>query len=185
MKKLTQAEKIRRFIKANPTKSVSDIAKAMNLKYQIVYMTKRDMEKRMYKNAAEEINKKRGPVTPIMVELTQEKDGTITERVKEITEKVWATTHVSTSDKPLTVTMHEPTPDMVNHPTHYKVGGVETIDFIEAKKFNYNLGNAVKYISRAYYKGNTKQDLQKAVWYLNREIDLFQLAETFRRGENK
>lgn len=60
--------------------------------------------------------------------------------------------------------------DPVNHPTHYKVGGIETIDFIEAKQLNYNMGNAVKYISRADHKGNKKQDLEKAVWYLNREI---------------
>ena len=60
--------------------------------------------------------------------------------------------------------------DPVNHPAHYKTGGIETIDFIEAKKLNYNMGNAVKYISRAEHKGNKKQDLEKAVWYLNREI---------------
>ena len=60
--------------------------------------------------------------------------------------------------------------DLVNHPDHYKVGGIETIDFIEAKKLNYNMGNAVKYISRAEYKGNKKQDLEKAIWYINREL---------------
>lgn len=61
-------------------------------------------------------------------------------------------------------------PDAVNHPAHYKVGGIETIDFIEAKKLNYNLGNVVKYITRADHKGNRKEDLLKARWYLNREI---------------
>ena len=60
--------------------------------------------------------------------------------------------------------------DPVNHPAHYKVGGIETIDFIEAKKLNYNLGNVVKYITRSDHKGNRKQDLEKALWYLNREI---------------
>ena len=63
------------------------------------------------------------------------------------------------------------TPDMVNSPPHYKSGGVETIDFIEAKNLNYNLGNVVKYITRADLKGNRKQDLKKAMWYLQREID--------------
>ena len=62
-------------------------------------------------------------------------------------------------------------PDPVNHPEHYKVGGIETIDFIEGKNLGYNLGNAVKYISRADHKGNRLQDLQKAQWYLNREIN--------------
>ena len=55
-----------------------------------------------------------------------------------------------------------PKTDNVNHPAHYKVGGIETIDFIEAKKLNYNLGNVVKYITRADHKGNTIEDLHKA-----------------------
>lgn len=69
-----------------------------------------------------------------------------------------------------TITLIEPKADPVNHPPHYKAGGIETIDFIEAKKLNYNLGNVVKYITRADLKGNRKQDLQKAAWYLNREL---------------
>jgi len=61
--------------------------------------------------------------------------------------------------------------DPVNHPEHYKVGGIETIDFIEAKNLGYNLGNVVKYITRSDHKGDRLQDLQKAQWYLNREIN--------------
>jgi hypothetical protein len=61
--------------------------------------------------------------------------------------------------------------DMVNSPAHYKVGGIETIDFIEAKGLSYNLGNVVKYVTRAGYKGNRKEDLEKARWYLTREIE--------------
>lgn len=60
--------------------------------------------------------------------------------------------------------------DPVNHPAHYKAGGIETIDFIEAKGLNYNLGNVIKYITRADHKGNRRQDLEKAMWYLKREI---------------
>ena len=63
-----------------------------------------------------------------------------------------------------------PATDNVNHPAHYKVGGIETIDFIEAKGFGYNLGNVVKYLARAEHKGNRREDLAKARWYLNREI---------------
>jgi hypothetical protein len=61
-------------------------------------------------------------------------------------------------------------PDPVNHPAHYTTGGIETIDFIEAKHLNYNLGNVVKYITRADHKGKRVEDLQKAKWYLEREI---------------
>lgn len=60
--------------------------------------------------------------------------------------------------------------DKVNHPPHYKVGGIETIDFIEAKKLNYNLGNVIKYITRADHKGSRYEDLLKALWYLTREL---------------
>lgn len=60
--------------------------------------------------------------------------------------------------------------DNVNHPAHYKIGGIETIDFIDAKQLGYNLGNVIKYVSRANHKGNELEDLKKAQWYLNREI---------------
>jgi hypothetical protein len=72
---------------------------------------------------------------------------------------------------PTQIEMFEPKVDPVNHPAHYKYGGIETIDFIEAKELGYNLGNVVKYITRADHKGNRKQDLEKALWYLTREIN--------------
>lgn len=66
--------------------------------------------------------------------------------------------------------------DAVNHPNHYTDGGIETIDFIEAKKLPYHLGNAVKYISRAGKKDQNKtiEDLQKAVWYIERYIKVLE-----------
>jgi len=70
------------------------------------------------------------------------------------------------------------TPDqyeIVNHPTHYTFGGIETLDFIEAKGLNYHLGQVVKYISRADYKGARITDLKKARFYLNREIALSEI----------
>ena len=61
--------------------------------------------------------------------------------------------------------------DPVNSPPHYKSGGIETIDFIEAKDLNYRLGNVVKYVSRAGKKNSDPiEDLEKAAWYLQREI---------------
>lgn len=58
----------------------------------------------------------------------------------------------------------------VNHPAHYTAGGIEVYDFIKAKKLSYELGNVVKYVSRAEYKANKLQDLQKARWYLDAAI---------------
>ena len=60
--------------------------------------------------------------------------------------------------------------DKVNSPSHYKVGGIETIDFIEAKQLDYHLGNVVKYISRAEFKDTKLENLKKAQWYLDRVI---------------
>ena len=60
--------------------------------------------------------------------------------------------------------------DPVDHPPHYKShpSGVECIQITEHMGFN--LGNAVKYIWRADLKGNAGDDLKKAAWYINREI---------------
>lgn len=68
--------------------------------------------------------------------------------------------------------MSSPIDDMVNSPPHYTAGGIETIDFIEAKELDYCLGNCVKYISRAGKKDKAKklEDLNKAMWYLNRAV---------------
>ena len=60
--------------------------------------------------------------------------------------------------------------DNVNHPPHYKTGGIETIDFIEAKDLGYHLGNVIKYVTRAKHKGTELEDLKKAQWYLDRAI---------------
>ena len=68
--------------------------------------------------------------------------------------------------------------DKISHPSHYTGGGIETIDFIEAKNLNFNLGNVIKYISRCGHKkskglsndAKALQDLQKAKWYIEREI---------------
>lgn len=61
----------------------------------------------------------------------------------------------------------------VNHPAHYrKDTGFEAIDVIEAWELNFNLGNVVKYIGRNGKKDPDKyiEDLEKARWYLDREI---------------
>ena len=62
--------------------------------------------------------------------------------------------------------------DPVNHPPHYTTGKIETIDYIDAKGFNYCLGNAIKYVSRAPHKGKYVEDLKKAIWYINHAIKL-------------
>lgn len=68
--------------------------------------------------------------------------------------------------------------DPVNHPSHYtQYKGVEVIQLTE--QMNFNRGNAVKYIARAGFKDPDKEieDLEKALWYLAREIERKKNAE--------
>ena len=62
--------------------------------------------------------------------------------------------------------------EMVNHPDHYQgSGGMEVIDIIENYDLGFSLGNAIKYILRSNKKGSANQDLKKAIWYINREMN--------------
>ena len=61
--------------------------------------------------------------------------------------------------------------DPVHNPSHYKSGGIEAIDVIEAFELNFRLANVIKYVLRAGRKGDALEDLEKAAWYLDREID--------------
>ena len=62
--------------------------------------------------------------------------------------------------------------DMVNNPPHYKSGGMEAIDVIEAFfPDDFHLANVFKYIARAGKKNNRIEDLEKGAWYLQRAIE--------------
>ncbi len=147
-KKLTRASKIRKYLDDNPTAKTADVAKVFETRYQNVYAIRRKME------------------TP-----------------KVSKEAQWRALGVFSSNTPteglvptkaytpMQIEMFEPKADPVNHPAHYKTGGIETIDFIEAKQLDYNLGNVIKYVTRADHKGNKLEDLRKAQWYLTRAIE--------------
>ena len=150
-KKLTRAEKIRRYIKDNPTATTTEIAKHFETRYQNVYAVRRKMETPMIAKAKKSNWEQLGLFSsdkPVGIEV-----GGL--RLTEVS-----------NDK-----VRWTKPDTVNHPAHYKIGGIETIDFIEAKNLGYNLGNVVKYITRADHKGNKLEDLRKAQWYLTRAIE--------------
>ena len=61
--------------------------------------------------------------------------------------------------------------DNVNNPKHYNMGDIEVIDFIDSWGLNFNLGNVIKYVVRCDYKGNKIEDLRKAIFYIEREIN--------------
>lgn len=58
----------------------------------------------------------------------------------------------------------------IDHPKHYRPGPFEAINVIEAWGFGFNLGNCLKYLARHTLKGSPLEDLKKARWYLDREI---------------
>ena len=72
----------------------------------------------------------------------------------------------------ITIDEEKPKKELVNHPNHYggKDNPYEAIKVIEAWKLGFCLGNTIKYISRAGKKDDTIQELEKALWYLKREI---------------
>ena len=149
----SKAHQIRKYIAANPNAKPKDIASTLGTGLQYVYT--------VMHNAKKKATKTKLPRKVLTLK-----------KIKEATARVQEFIRQDVPPMPSTqIEMFEPTPDPVNHPAHYKVGGIETIDFIEAKKLNYNIGNVVKYLTRADHKGNRKQDLEKALWYLNREIN--------------
>ena len=68
----------------------------------------------------------------------------------------------------------------VDHPEYYNTGKIEVIDFIEDKQLGFHLGNVVKYVARAGHKDPSKtiEDLEKARWYLDREIKYLKAHKT-------
>jgi hypothetical protein len=60
------------------------------------------------------------------------------------------------------------TPTTINHPEYYNTGSIEVIDAIEDWELDFNAGNVVKYVVRAKHKDNEKEDLEKALWYIQR-----------------
>jgi len=141
-KKVSRASLMRQYYNGNPEATVNEVAKKFKTTYQIAYMVKREMDKNKLELANKIGNFKRIAV--------------------------WQPPKMIPMPE---IAVEEPKADPVNHPEHYKVGGIETIDFIEAKALGYHLGNAVKYITRADHKGNRLQDLQKAKWYIDRAIE--------------
>ena len=68
----------------------------------------------------------------------------------------------------------------VSHPSHYNQG-IEAIEVIESWNLNFSLGNAIKYILRSPYKGKQIEDLEKARWYIDREINRLKDKEAHKK----
>jgi hypothetical protein len=152
----SRAAKIRTLLRINPNITADDLVSKFDMTKKSAYVQLSTLRKEMG--------------------ITKSPDGKYRHKIRmqapmEIKTPALAGSLTKTDDAPRIVAEHFGVADPVNHPEHYKVGGIETIDFIEAKSLSYNLGNVVKYITRSDHKGNKLQDLQKAQWYLNREIE--------------
>lgn len=150
--------KARKFLQTNPDTKGADLARKFNIAMPTAYKLKKE---RTVADIAYEITLGMGKRR-----LTEQDKININTEINNDEEIVGVSgaryTFMDTSPR---------VADLVNSPPHYKVGGIETIDFIEAKQLGYHLGNVVKYVSRADHKGNKKQDLEKAKWYLERAIE--------------
>ena len=171
--KMTKSAQIRNYVAANPKAKSADVAKAIGVTpaYVATVMWTAKKKAKVAKKLGG-MQKKKAMTNKELVDLGPALKF-LEGRAQAVRDKgQWENIGVFSSDKSIAqqIEMFEPKPDAVNHPAHYKVGGIETIDFIEAKKLNYNIGNVVKYLTRADHKGNRKQDLEKAKWYLEREL---------------
>jgi DNA-binding CsgD family transcriptional regulator len=181
VKAKTKAQQIRDYVAANPNATPTEIAEAMGVNRQYIYTVMYKVKAKAGVKKGKKLGRPR-KVTEASENLkrlvdeykqakaTKKAEVDLSPALKFLDgraqAKGWKTVSITSTNAPIQGELF----DAVNHPAHYKVGGIETIDFIEAKKLNYNIGNVVKYITRADHKGNRKQDLEKALWYLNREI---------------
>lgn len=195
---MTKTEKIRRAMLKSPKATAQELAERCKVTVQDVYSARYLMKKQNKANGYSPLKIKEG-VEVGGLTLTKSKDsmykwvnkndrfhnavaGAViagmeqapnmrTEMLKEVMPGLNALFGTDYAGTPSEVKEEVIKTDMVNHPPHYTVGGIESIDFIEAKDLNYRLGNVVKYIVRAGHKDSDPlQDLQKARWYLDREI---------------
>lgn len=162
-RKINKAKKIRDYVTAYPYAKAKEIATVLKITPQYVHQVLHKMKPKKIILGRSEVE-----IANRMGVSTQE----YAEQVHKLT-KGRDRRHPITGKRlmqgaDIVATHHT---DMVNHPPHYKAGGIETIDFIEAKELGYHLGNVIKYVSRADHKGNKLEDLKKAQWYLARAIE--------------
>jgi hypothetical protein len=160
-RKLTLTEKARRYYEKFPDAKHAEVASATGIDIKHLYVIKNKLK-----------TSGRLPTIPAVPLTTLTTDKSISAMLEPTYKRK---IRMEAPERMMEVSKLPPTllpaPDLVNQPPHYTTGGIETIDFIEAKKLNYNLGNVIKYLTRADHKGSKLEDLRKAQWYLTREIN--------------
>ena len=162
-RKLTSVETVRRYYAKFPDAKHAEVASATGIDIKHLYVIKNKLK-----------TSGRLPTIPAVPLTTLTTDKSFKALLEEVRIKPTNKIRMEAPERMMEVSYLpkvSATPDSINHPAHYTAGGIETIDFIEAKKLNYNLGNVVKYLTRADHKGSKLEDLRKAQWYLTREIN--------------
>jgi hypothetical protein len=172
--KVTKSAQIRNYVAANPKAKSAKVAEAVGVTpaYVATVMWNAKKKAKVVKKLGG-MQKKKAMTNKELTDLSPALKF-LEGRAQAVKMKgLWENIGIFSSDKSVAqqIEMFEPKSDPVNNPTHYTVGGIETIDFIEAKQLGYNLGNVIKYLTRADHKGNKLEDLRKAQWYLTREIN--------------
>ena len=167
--KQARASKVREFILMNPDISAKFIADKFSVPLQTVYNLRYHLKKKLAEKGQE---LKRSANTDEQV--TQVKVTRIEQLLNEWSNAPVEIVPPKTPETPETQrVIMVVQPDPVNHPAHYTHGGIETIDFIQAKltpeEFRgYLKGNILKYGSRLGHKENDMQDAGKLAWYTNK-----------------
>lgn len=160
--KQARASKVREFILMNPTVDAKTIADKFHMELQTVYNLRYHLKKKLAQKGqvlerAESSSKSSIP----------DEQSKPIKRIEQLLNE-WNPPKIP--ETPVVMVVQ---PDPVNHPAHYTHGGIETIDFIQAKltpeEFRgYLKGNILKYGSRIGHKENDMQDAGKLAWYTNK-----------------
>jgi hypothetical protein len=173
--KQARASKVREFILLNPDMSAHFIADKFSVPLQTVYNLRYHLKKKLAEKGQElkrsaNVDEQVARVKVTRIEqLLNEWSNAPVEIVQPTPSAVGSDIRLELShDVASAITFVQPDP--VNHPAHYTHGGIETIDFIQAKltpeEFRgYLKGNILKYGSRIGHKENDMQDAGKLAWY--------------------
>jgi hypothetical protein len=158
--KQARASKVREFILMNPDISAKFIADKFSVPLQTVYNLRYHLKKKLAEKGQELTRSANTDEQVTQVKVT---------RIEQLLNE-WNPPKIPPTPEPAITFVQ---PDPVNHPAHYTHGGIETIDFIQAKltpeEFRGFLkGNILKYGSRLGHKDNDMQDAGKLAWYTSK-----------------
>lgn len=161
--KQVKAVKVREFMLMNPSVDAKTISHKFHVELQTVYNIRYHLKKKLV-DKGQTLERAENSSTAYIPDVKSKPP------IKRIEQLINEWQPPKTPTQPVVMVVQ---PDPVNHPAHYTHGGIETIDFIQAKltpeEFRgYLKGNILKYGSRIGHKENDMQDAGKLAWYTNK-----------------